>query len=412
MDIDPVNYLNQFSAIKLKFMVIGIDIRSLAGGAYTGIGEYTSNLLRHMTAPDLIRGMGLGNIRFKLFFNAKNQKPDVRFLENRKNIEFYFFRYPNKYFSLTTRLLGLPKVDNMIGGADVFFNPHFIFSPVTRRCKTVITFHDLSFEHYPEFFDTKRKIWHFSNFPEEQAKSAARLIAASRSTASDLYNIYKIDPRKIFVIYSGINKMFFEDEFPEKLKKIKSKYYLPDNFILFLSTIEPRKNAVSAIKAFELFQQLYADKSNGVKSDVKLVIAGKPGWLYNEIFQTIRHSKFRKDIVYAGFIDDDDKPGLYRLAKLFVYPSIYEGFGFPPLEAMASGTPVITSRISSLPEIVGDAALLVNPFDIQEIAKAMTKVIESASFSDELRERGIMQAAKFSWTKCAEDTLKVLVSSV
>jgi len=365
-----------------------------------------------MTDPDLQSGMGLNNVKLKLFFNAKNQKPDVRFLENRKNVEFYFFRYPNKYFSFTTRLLGFPKVDNMIGGADVFFNPHFIFSPVTKKCKTVITFHDLSFERYPEFFDAKRKIWHFSNFPKKQAKKADRLIAVSRSTALDLYDIYKINPKKIFVIYSGINKMFFEDEPPEKLNKIRSKYYLPDHFILFLSTIEPRKNAVSAIKAFELFQQLYAKMHNGVKSDVRLVIAGKPGWLYKEIFQTIRYSKFRKDIVYAGFIDDEDKPSLYRLAKLFVYPSIYEGFGFPPLEAMASGTPVITSRISSLPEIAGDAALLVDPFDIQHIARAMTKVTQDRSFSNELRERGIRQAGKFSWAKCAEDTLRVLVSSV
>lgn len=389
-------------------MTIGIDIRSLSGGAYTGIGEYTSSLLKYITDPNVLNSMGLVSLRFKLFFNAKSQKPDVGFLENRKNVEFYFFKYPNKYFSFTTRFFDFPKIDHMIKGADVFFNPHFIFSPVTKKCKTVTTFHDLSFERYPEFFDLKRKLWHFSNFPREQARKADRLIAVSRSTALDLCNIYKISPEKIFIIHSGINRTFFDSVPIERLKIIKNKYYLPDRFILFLSTIEPRKNIMKAIKAFELFKEF----SQNNKVGIKLVIAGKPGWIYNEIFQAIRYSKFRKDIIYIGFIDDEDKSGLYQLSEVFVYPSIYEGFGFPPLEAMASRVPVIASQTSSLPEVTGSAALFVNPLDAKDIAKAMEKVIFDDNLKNELRERGEEQAKKFSWEKCAKDTLRVLVSSV
>ena len=378
-------------------MTIGIDIRSLSGGAYTGVGEYTRNLLRHIIDLDK-------SVQFKLFFNTHNSKPDLDFLDGAGNVRSYFFNYPNKYFSATTRFLNTPKIDRMIGGCDVFFSPHFISTPVTSSCRKVITFHDLSFERYPEFFDNIRKLWHFSNNPKKQAKEATSLIAVSESTAYDLFDIYGIDPKKISIVYSGINEKFSSVQTRKELDRVKNKYNLPDRFILSLSTIEPRKNVLGTIKAFELFKCTESDPTH------KLVIAGKPGWLYKETFNAIKNSKYKKDIVYIGFIDDEDKPALYKLADLFVYPSIYEGFGFPPLEAMASGTPVITSACSSLPEVVEDAALLVDPFKISDIAWMMKEVITDKELADSLRIKGLAQAKKFSWQKCAEETLRILTS--
>ena len=140
------------------------------------------------------------------------------------------------------------------------------------------------------------------------------------------------------------------------------------------------------------------------------MIAGRPGWLYKETFEAIKKSKWREDIRYIDFVEDEDKPALYKLAELFVYPSIYEGFGFPVLEAMASGTPVITSACSSLPEVVEDAALMADPFNISDIAWTMEEVVRDKNLASFLRGKGLVQARKFSWQKCAEETLKILIS--
>jgi len=382
-------------------MTIAIDIRALSGGAYTGVGEYTRNLLKYMIPSDPA-------IRFKLFFNAHGSKPDLSFLDGAGNIEPCIFRYPNKYFSARTRFLNSPKIDKMIGGCDVFFSPHFISAPVSYNCKKITTFHDLSFERYPEFFDIRRKLWHFSNNPKKQAQEAGRIIAVSESTAYDLSDIYDIGTSKISVVYSGINEEFFWDQTREELWHVRAKYKLPERFILSLSTIEPRKNVLGTVKAFELFKNNMCGVEPRTSSDCKLVIAGRPGWLYKETFEAIRKSKWREDIRYIDFVEDEDKPALYKLAELFVYPSIYEGFGFPALEAMASGTPVITSACSSLPEVVEGAALMADPFNISDIAWMMEEVMSDKDLALYLREKGIVQARKFSWQKCAEETLKIL----
>ncbi len=301
-----------------------------------------------------------------------------------------------------------PKIDKLIAGCDVFFSPHFISAPVGKNCKKVTTFHDLSFERYPEFFDIRRKLWHFSNNPKRQAQEADRIIAVSGSTAYDLSDIYGVDSGKINIVYSGITEDFFREHTREELWHVRAKYKLPERFILSLSTIEPRKNILGTVKAFELFKNNMCGVGLPTSDDCKLVIAGRPGWLYKETFEAIKKSKWREDIKYIDFVEDEDKPALYKLAELFVYPSIYEGFGFPVLEAMASGTPVITSACSSLPEVVEDAALMADPFNISDIAWTMEEVVRDKNLASFLRGKGLVQARKFSWQKCAEETLKIL----
>jgi len=183
-----------------------------------------------------------------------------------------------------------------------------------------------------------------------------------------------------------------------EVRQNKVRPLIPEKFILYFGTIEPRKNLIGLIKAFELLK----DKS------IKLVIAGTKGWLYQDIFKIASQSKRKKDIIFTGFVKEEDKPYLYNLAQSFVYPSFFEGFGFPPLEAMACGIPTIVSANSSLPEVVGDAALMVNPKNIDELAWAMEESLVNNQLRERLIKKGLTQAQKFSWQRCAQQTLKVL----
>ncbi len=370
-------------------MNIGIDIRFLARGAQSGVEEYALNLLPRLFSLDRTIG-------FKLFYNAfKKKKLDYPWV-GASNVKLYQFSIPNRFLQASSFFLDSPKIDKLIGGADVFFSPHFILAPVSKKCKKIITFHDLSFEYYPEFFSWQRKIWHTLMKPKKQAELADKIIAVSQSTKEDMVNLYKIAPEKIEVIYSGISEEFRELEKSE-LQEVREKYHLPEKFILYFGTIEPRKNIIGIIKAFEL-----------LKSDEKLVIAGSPGWLCKNIYKVAKNSSRAKDIVFAGFIEKKDKLALYNLAELFIYPSFFEGFGFPPLEAMACGTPTIISNTASLPEVAGEAAMIVDPYNINDIAVAIKEVLGNEKLREEMKERGLALSKKFNWQTCAEQTLKTI----
>jgi len=229
----------------------------------------------------------------------------------------------------------------------------------------------------------------------------------SESTKEDLVNLYGIEPKKIKVIYSGVGEQFRIKNLELRIKqKIKKKYNLPDKFILYFGTIEPRKNLVGLIKAFELINPKFNLPAGGQK--LKLVIAGAKGWLYQDIFRAAKESKYSREIIFTGFVEEADKPYLYNLAELFVYPSFFEGFGFPPLEAMACGLPTIVSYGSSLPEAVGQAALMVDSSNVDEMAWVMEMALTDNDLRKRLIEKGIAQANKFSWPKCAKETLKAL----
>jgi glycosyltransferase involved in cell wall biosynthesis len=255
---------------------------------------------------------------------------------------------------------------------------------------------------------------------KQEAKKADKIMADSFSTKEDLVNIYKIDPAKIKVVYLGVSKDFkpIKKDNPQ-LKRVRKKYSLPASpsggpkpFILYFGTIEPRKNLILLIKAFEALKEktIWKGFEGDVFSDLKLVIAGAKGWLYKDIFKEVENSKYKKDIIFTGFVDDKDKPHLYNLANLFVYPSFFEGFGFPPLEAMACGVPTIVSNASSLPEIVGDGAVMIDPYNVDELAFAIRKVLEDKDLRENLIKKGLKQAKKFSWDKTAQEVLEVFLA--
>jgi len=383
-------------------MIIGVDTRALTRGTRTGVEEYVINLLSRLLKLDR-------NIEYRLFLSAwRKVLPPAEWLKL-SNVKLYDYKIPSRLLFGATRYLGRPKIDKLLGGINVFFNPHFFNAPLSKNCQKVMTFHDLSFAWHPEYFSLRKRIWHrFLMSVKQEAKSADKIIAVSESTKQDLIDLYKLPEDKIRVIYSGVGEEFMKNESRsmnhESWAKIKKNYKLPEKFILYFGTIEPRKNITGLIRAFEILKG-----KNRNFGDLNLVIAGGRGWLYNDIFKKAATSKFNEQIIFTGFVEPEDKVYLYNLASLFVYPSFFEGFGFPPLEAMACGVPVITSNTSSLPEVTGDAGLMIDPYDIDELAWAMEEVLTDKNLSEELSRRGLERAKMFSWDKCASETLKLLI---
>ena len=376
-------------------MTIGIDIRVLGSQAKSGIEEYTENLLAYLLPLDK-------SIRYKLFFSSwKSSLENYEWL-SLSNIEIVKYKIPNRLLFYSSSFFNAPFVDQLLGGVDVFFSPHFFITALSPVCRRITTFHDLSFIHFPEFFSWRKKIWHnFEMKPLWQSRFSDRIIAVSESTKNDLINFYGVDPAKITVIYSGISPAI---KIPDivSLEEFKKNNNIPDKFILFLGKLEPRKNIAGLIRAFSII------KEDKFFSDFCLVVAGSRGWLDKDIFSEIKRSKHKNDIILKGHIADEERAFFYSLASAFVYPSFFEGFGFPPLEAMACRTPVIIANNSSLPEVAGRGAILVDPANLHEISYAVTKAVKNKSFRDRLISDGLNVASSFNWNKTAEKTLECL----
>lgn len=377
-------------------MTIGIDLRILAKDAHTGVEEYSKQLLSFLLPLDK-------SIKYKIFYNAYNKDRLSYKWSQLDNVEVVEYNIPNKFLEISGNF-GFPKIDKLLGGVDTFFQPHFLSAPLSQNTRRIITFHDLSFERYPKFFSWRKRLWHQRICPRKQACRADKIIATSESTKSDLATLYKIPSEKIKVIYSGVDNTLFNDDIADGEKaKIREKYNIHGDFILFLGTLEPRKNILGVVKAFEIL------KGSRGFLDLKLVIAGGCGWLHDNLLNYIKFSKYGKDIIFTGKVDNREKKILYKLAKVFMFPSFFEGFGFPPLEAMASGLPVVTSNVSSLPEVVGDSAIMVDPQKINEIAGAAKALLENDNFRQKMIEKGKERAKNFSWQKCAEETLDYIL---
>src|SRR3989338_6032973 len=370
-------------------MTIGIDIRLLGKGIKSGIEEYTENLLAHLIPLD-------PKIKFKLFYSSfSNELPEYDWLKY-PNVELFKYRFPNKLLFLSSSFLNSPKLDQLIGGADVFFSPHFFITALSPSCKRVVTFHDLSYIHFPEFFSWRKHIWHnFEMKPIWQSHFSDKIIAVSESTKNDLINLYHVDPVKVEVIYSGISSSVKRPS-DKNLQEFKFKNKLPDEFVLFLGKFEPRKNINGIIKAFNIL------KRNSNFNNLNLVLVGSRGWLYKNIFEDIKKSEYKNSIIIKEQVADDERSFYYSLASVFVYPSFFEGFGFPPLEAMKCGVPVITSRNSSIPETVGNSSILVSGHNIDELASAIEAVLGNKAFKEDLIRTGLKRSSLFDWHKTAE----------
>lgn len=380
-------------------MRIGIDIRCLADGKRTGVGEYAFRVLEGIFESDKEN-------EYVLFFNSwKKSAFNPAVFKKYPNVEIKIFRFPNKLLNFLFWYLRWPHADRMIGGADVFFMPNLNLIALSRGVKLVLTVHDLSFEYYPETFSWKRRLWHaFVNMPK-LCRRADKIIAVSESTRDDIVGYYKVPESKITVVYSGAADSFRPiDRNDPSLLAVKEKYDLPYRFILFLGTIEPRKNVRSLVRAYNKMRE----ENHPEMGKYKLVIAGGPGWREKKTISEIEKSPYRKDIVLTGFISEKDKPYLYNLASLFVYPSFFEGFGFPVLEAMKCKIPVVTSNSSSLPEIVADAGIMVDADRADEILLAMKSVLSDRSLHSRLSDQSWRQAMRFGWPRASRESLDIL----
>lgn len=373
-------------------MIIGVDIRPMAG-LKTGVQEYTEQILAHMIplAPEHT---------FKLFWSSFREPVPDRPWMHLSNVQIFPYRIPNNLLFSAGSLFGYPFIDELIGGADVFFSPHFFLAPLSKKCRRVTTFHDLSYLRFPEFFTWRKRWWHTVEMdPARQARFSNQVIAVSESTKTDLIDYYQIDPVNISVVHSGTTMFRSSDE---TLLPFKKNHNLPKRFILHVGTLEPRKNIIGLIRAFNIL------KDQTDFEDVELILIGKEGWQFKNIFEEIQKSPHKSHIRHLDHMDADLAP-YYSLATVCVCPSFFEGFGFPALEAMACETPVIVSANSSLPEVVGEAGLFINPYDISEMAEALQIVLSEPLIHTQMAKRGLKQAEKFKWDRTARQTLDILI---
>ncbi len=268
--------------------------------------------------------------------------------------------------------------------------------PLTATCPTVVTVHDLSFLRFPEAFRPWNRLY-LSFITRASVRRAAAVIAVSESTRQDVRQLCGVAAEKITVVPNGVAAEFCPaDDAP--VADFRQRKGLPDRFILFLGTLEPRKNLLRLVEAYARLPQ---------RAAVRLVIAGGKGWFYEQLFRRVAELGLAEQVLFPGFLPAAELPWWYRAAELFVYPSRFEGFGMPVLEALACGTPTITTTASSLPEVAGDAALLVDPDDTEALIAAMGRVLDNAALAAQLREAGLHRASQLPWSRVAASTLEV-----
>ena len=274
-------------------------------------------------------------------------------------------------------------------------------APPFCPCPVVVSVHDLSFEHLPQTF-LRRSRTQLRLTVRHSARRADRILTLSEHTRADVIETYKIDPAKVTAIPLAAPAHFGPVTDDKELQRVRHNYGIDGDYVLSVGSIQPRKNLVRLIKAYAL---LRGDLSSNRYP--KLVIVGKRGWLYDETLRVLEETGVKDSIVLTGYVPEPDLPALYSGALCFVYPSYFEGFGLPPLEAMKCGTPVVVGNATSLPEVVGDAGLKIDPFDVSAIAGAINELINNSELRRELSVKGLERAELFDWRNTARQTLRV-----
>jgi glycosyltransferase involved in cell wall biosynthesis len=298
--------------------------------------------------------------------------------------------------------LPLP-VQAITGPLDLFHSPDFVLPP-TGRTPTILTVHDLSFLRVPHCFVPAFRRY-LQGAVSRAVQRAGRILADSRSTSHDLTELLAVKPQRVTVLYPGVESRFRPIRDEKVLHDVQRRYKLPHRFVLGLSTLQPRKNYPGLVEGFR--RLLDADSGTSRLADLRLVIAGGEGWMTESVYGAVVDAGLKGRVHFAGYVDDTDLPALYNLSLVFAFPSLYEGFGLPALEAMACGVPVVAADNSSLPEVVGDAGLLVDASDANALAMALLRVLEDEKLRSRLASAGPRQAQRFSWGAAAEQLLRV-----
>ncbi len=369
-------------------MRVGIDYTAAIWQS-AGIGRYTRELIRAAVVKD-------SSFRYDLFYAAGGLKKDSPYLAELRRLCATHRNVRTVPIPLSPRMLTalwhrfqLPLgVEFFTGQLDLLHAPDFTLPPTGAH--TLVTIHDLSFLVCPECFESSLQRYLATKVPES-LRHADLILADSYATRTDLTGLLEVKPERIEVVYPGVSPQF--QPLPaSQTEPMRQRLGLPEEFLLFVSTLEPRKNITRLLEAIDL-----------LSPKPYLVLAGRKGWLYQDIFATVERLGLQSCVRFLDFIADEDLPVLYNLARLFVYPSLYEGFGLPVVEAMACGTPVVTADVASLPEAAGKAAILVDPHDSEAIAAGINAALEHSA---QLREAGLLQARQFTWERSAQALLE------
>jgi glycosyltransferase involved in cell wall biosynthesis len=277
--------------------------------------------------------------------------------------------------------------------ASIFHEPHYVLPPLTH-CRSVVTIHDCIHLRFPQYLPKRGALAYARAQMGAAASRSNRILTVSEASKRDILEFFKVAPEKITVIYNGIDEQFATEPPEDKMRAVEERYQLQGEFALYVGNVKPHKNVERLLDAFHLVRQ------SGLH-DLKLVVIGDDISKYAALRRAVHRYNLHKYVRFLGFLPDETLAVVYRLAAVFVFPSLYEGFGLPPLEAMACGTPVVTSNVSSLPEVMGDAALLVDPYSAEAIADAMRRVLTDTALRSDLSARGLARAGEFSWERSA-----------
>lgn len=371
-------------------MRIGIDCRTILNpdsGESAGVGHYTYFLVKHLLRHDQKN-------EYVLFFDYRMDETDEF---NQRNVKVQHFAYSQyKKFLPFTYSHMLITAMLLRARLDVFHSPANVV-PLTYRKKSILTVHDLAIYKNPGWFPTQ--IFSTKLLVPQSLKTATHIIAVSESTKHDLKEIFGVPSRKVSVIYEApfVTTINVKD----KNVDVMSKFKLTQPFILYVGAIDARKNLENLLEAFMIVRKTAA------LQEVKLVLAGNKGYKHQAVFDRVKELHLDKYVQYLGYVTHNEKLGLFRKASLFAFPSLYEGFGLPVLEAMKMGVPVVTSNTSSLPEIADGAAVLVNPEDPKALAAALCRALTNPAAAESLVKRGLHQAEKFTWERAAAETFAV-----
>lgn len=361
----------------------------------TGIDHYTLNLITALLDIDQ------SNRYSVVGFRADQAKTPN--LPTRANFSYrYAWFWPKRIYHRLVQINLAPPLDLLtLSKADTFIFPNYYKAPLLFGGKSVVIIYDLSFVLHPQFVAPGNREY-LANVVAKAVKKADHILTISENTKREIINYYGVPEAKISIAYPAIDPALFKRRDNSEVSATKTKFKISGNYILFTSTLEPRKNVQGLLEAYEQLPK-------PIRVKYSLVLAGGKGWLDESIIKTIERLRDAgENIITTGYVADEDLPPLYSGATAFAYPSHYEGFGIPVLEAMACETPVITSNTSSLPEAAGNAAILVTPGNTSELAKALEKVLTDTATQTNMRKKGLEQVRKFEWTKSATGLLRTL----
>ncbi|MBN1310614.1 MAG: glycosyltransferase family 4 protein [Anaerolineae bacterium] len=354
-----------------------------------GIGRYTRELITALAAEDK-------QTPYRLF--AAGQRRDKLAPSPGSNFDWRPARLGEKWFARLWHRAHIPvPIELWTGPISLLHAPDFTLPPTRQGTRTLLTVHDLSFIRAPETSTPALRAYLNAVVPRSVAR-ADHIIAVSAATQQDLITLYGTPADKISILHNGVDSHFRRVDDQEALQAIRNRYKLGDApYILAVGTIQPRKNYERLVEAFRCLE----------RSDVRLVIAGGKGWLASPLYRCIEALHMQDRVKLIGFVDDGDLPALYSGARVFAFPSLYEGFGIPPLEAMACGVPVVTSNTSSLPEVVGDAALCIDPYNVDELAEALRTTLSDETIRQVLITKGYTRIRQFTWQATARQLRKL-----